>query len=284
MKRIVVGVDGSSGAANALRWASQQVMGDAEAELVAMSGLPHPHPDVEEEFPTVLADREQQLALWSEHARQGDVPVRTVVEVGDPRPAILEVAEREDAQLVVIGREGTSAGPGLFATGSMAEWLAHHTDRPLAVVGGAVNLTTRRVLVGVDGSPGSHAALRWVRDMWSGSDVPIIAAAVEQPYLEWTRSDSADNWRRAVERRIGERDAAELVADGFDVTPQALRGSNAAECLLRAAKDERTDVIVVGARGTGGFSGLRIGGVALKVLHRADRPVVIVPASYSPAH
>lgn len=37
------------------------------------------------------------------------------------------------------------------------------------------------------------------------------------------------------------------------------------------------DLVVAGARGVGGVSGLRIGGTALAILHRADRPVVLVP-------
>ncbi|MFN3215793.1 MAG: universal stress protein [Acidimicrobiales bacterium] len=71
--------------------------------------------------------------------------------------------------------------------------------------------------------------------------------------------------------------AAELASAGIDFHALALRGSNVADALLQAAADERADLVVVGTRGLGGFTGLRIGGVALKVLHRTDRPVVLVP-------
>jgi nucleotide-binding universal stress UspA family protein len=279
MKRIVVGADGSAGSAEAMRWAANLALRQG-AEIVVMTGWE----PAESELPpgrveTLLAEQEQQLEEWSAPARLDDVPVRTVVERGDPRPGILEVAEREGADLVVVGRVGQSAGPGLLNIGSMAEWLAHHADRPMAVVGGAVNVTTRSVLIGVDGSEGSRAAVAWVRDLDGSSDLRVVAASMEQHYVEWTPASSSENWRRDLERRIRDDYAADLVAAGIDFEALALQGVNAAESLLKAAQAEHTDVIVVGARGLGGFLGLRIGGVALKVLHEADRPVVLIPTS-----
>lgn len=226
---------------------------------------------------TLLARQEQELASWSEAAQLDDVAVRTVVESGDARPGILAVAEREHADLIVVGRVGRSAGPGLFHIGSMAEWLAHHVDRPVAVIGGNVSLTTENVLVGVDGSDGSRAATTWVRDLSAGSDMRVVAAAVDEHVLQGDSEEHFDDWRRSLEGRIGSDYAADLVAAGVEFEPVALRGTNVADALLQAAQEQRSDLVVVGTRGLSGFAGLRIGGVALKTLHRADRPVVLVP-------
>lgn len=277
MKRIVVGADGSAGAANAMRWAARLAARHG-AEVVVMTGFtPRDSELPPRRVETLLAEQEARLENWSEPARLGEVPVRTIVERGDPRPGILAVAEREGADLVVVGRAGNSAGPGLLHIGSMVEWLAHHADVPLAVIGGVVNLTTRSVLIGVDGSEESHAAVRWVLEMKGDADVQVVAASVEQPYVEWTPATSPENWRRDLERKIREDHTRELADAGVEVHALALRGSNAADVLLQAAKDERTDLVVVGTRGLGGFTGLRVGGVALKTLHRADRPVILVP-------
>jgi nucleotide-binding universal stress UspA family protein len=279
MKHILVGTDGSAGAANAMRWASRLASRHG-AEVIVMTGLE----PTDSELPpgrldTLLARQEQELASWSEAAQLGDVTVRTVVEPGDPRPGILAVAEREQADLVVVGRVGRSAGPGLFHIGSMAEWLAHHVDRPVAVIGGSVSLTTRNVLVGVDGSAGSRSAARWVRDLRVDSDFRVVAASVDQPMIEWTPANHPENWRRDLERRIRDEYAADLVAAGVELEAVALSGTNVADALLLAAQEQRSDLVVVGTRGLGGFAGLRVGGVALKTLHRADRPVVLVPPS-----
>ena len=49
--------------------------------------------------------------------------------------------------------------------------------------------------------------------------------------------------------------------------------------LLEAANDGTTDLLVVGTRGRGGFADLVLGSTALKVLHRSDIPVVLVPVT-----
>ncbi len=224
----------------------------------------------------LVAEEAERLEPWSGAARLGDLTVRCVAEPGDPREGILRVADREGADLIVVGRIGHSDGPGPLHFGSMAEWLAHNSRLPVAVVGGAVSASTRSVLVGVDGSEGSRAAVRWVRDLAAVSDIRVVVAAVDQPYLEWTPASSPENWRRELEKTVREDYANDLTEAGVEFTTMALRGSNVADTLLQAARDERTDIVVVGARGLGGFTGLRIGGVALKTLHRADRPVVMV--------
>lgn len=277
VERIVVGADGSAGSANAMRWASR-LAATHGADIVVMTGfVPTDSEMPPGRYEMLLARAEADLDRWSGAAKLGDVRVRTVVEPCDARPGILDVAQREEADLIVVGRVGTSVGPGFLHIGSLAEWLAHNSDRPVAVVGGAVNVSTRSMLVGVDGSAGSSAALAWVAQWASLTDLQIVAAHVWEPYVEWSTAGSPDNVRRDLEEKIRSAWTTELVDADIDYTTLALAGTNEADALLRAAQDERTDIIVVGMRGLGGFSGLRIGGVALKVLHRSDRPVVMVP-------
>lgn len=277
MKKIVAGTDGSPGSANALRWAGR-LASMHDAELVVLTAFAPSESELQSDgYETLLAEQHRELDEWSQAAGVGDDSIRTVVEVGDPRPAIIDLAQREEADLIVIGREGSSAGPGLLNVGSMAEWLAHHAERPVAIVGGAVSTTTRSAIVGVDNSAGSQAALGWLADLTSHAEIRIVAAAVEEPYAEWTPSSSPADWRREAEDQARARWAAVAPGRDTDIEVLTLYGSNVSDALLEAARNERVDIIVVGARGVGGFSGLRIGGVALKVLHRADRPVVIVP-------
>ncbi len=277
MKNILVGVDQSEGAANALRWASRLASRDS-AEIIVMTGFE----PTDSEMPpgrleTLIAQQERELAAWLQTLQLDDVPMRTVVEHGDPRQGILDVADREGADMIVIGRVGRSAGPGLLHIGSLAEWLAHHVDRPVVVIGDSASPTTRNVLVGVDGSDGSRAAVAWVRDLGAGSGMRVVAASVEEPLVEWTPDDHPENWRRSLEGRIRDDYAAALVSTDVELEVIALRGTNVADALLQAAEEQRCDLVVVGARGLGGLTGLRIGGVALRTLHQADRPIGLVP-------
>jgi nucleotide-binding universal stress UspA family protein len=277
MKHILVGVDRSDGAANALRWGCQLASRHG-AEVIVVTGFE----PVDSEMPpgrleTLVAREERELTAWIDSLQLADVPVRTVVEHGDPRPGIIAVADREHADLIVIGRVGRSAGPGLLHIGSLAEWLAHHVDRPVAVIGDGASATIGNVLVAVDGSDGARAAVAWVRELGTAGDLRVVAASVEEPLVEWTPEDHPENWRRGLERRVTEEYAADLVATDVQLDVVALRGTNVADAILQAAHDHQSDLVVVGARGLGGITGLRIGGVALRTLHQADRPVVLVP-------
>ena len=71
--------------------------------------------------------------------------------------------------------------------------------------------------------------------------------------------------------------AAPIEEAGVPVTPVAVRNVRPADGLLLAAAEHEADLLVVGTRGLGGFSGLRIGGTALRLLHRAELPLVAVP-------
>jgi nucleotide-binding universal stress UspA family protein len=135
-----------------------------------------------------------------------------------------------------------------------------------------------RIVVGVDGSEESKAALRWavgearlrgasVRAVYAWS-LPYVAAA---PGLVVPQGDVADF------RRDGEEMLDALVAEvgnaGVDVERVAVEGGPA-HVLVEAA--EGADLLVVGSRGHGGFAGLLLGSVSQQVAHHAPCPVVIV--------
>jgi nucleotide-binding universal stress UspA family protein len=160
----------------------------------------------------------------------------------------------------------------------MAEWLAHHVDRPVAVIGHHPDPTIRNVLIGVDGSDGSRAAAAWVRDLAARSPgVLVVAASVEPPRPEWTADDYPADRRRDLERRIRDDFASELTGLDIDLEVAAVLGANAADALVAAARERQCDLVVVGARGLGGLTGLRVGGIALRTLHEADRSIVLIP-------
>ncbi len=92
MKRLVVGADGSAGAANAMRWTAHLAAAHG-AEIVVMTGFTPTESELPPERVEVLLEEQRALVgSWSEAARLGDVPVKAVVEEGDPRLGILSVA------------------------------------------------------------------------------------------------------------------------------------------------------------------------------------------------
>ena len=277
MKRVLVGMDGSSGSADALLWSSR-LAAECKAEVVAVTAFRPRQAEVAPSDLVRLRDEQRRVLdeEWVAPAR-AIRPVRTMVTDGDPREALIAIADMEEADLLVVGAAGSGSGPGFLHLGSVAEYLIHHATRPLAVIPPGTRASVTRVVVGVDGSARNAVAVRWTAALAASLGVPVTAVAVEEPLFEWTRSTSSDNWRRAVEEDIRKEWAAPIREAGVDLKVSAVRDLHPAEGLLRAAADVQADLLVVGARGLGGFLGLRAGGVAIKIVHHSGIPVVLVP-------
>ncbi len=277
MQLIVVGMDGSPEAASALAWA-QRLATPFGATVVAVNGYESPYLEpTEEELEHPLADREDELASWLERASiMSTTPPLGIVRAGDPREILFVEAAELGADLLVLGRTSGGRGPGFLHLGSIVEHAAHHTTIPLAVIPAGWGHPGTTALVGVDGSDGSLEAVRWLAELAPAIGLSTIAVAVEEPFLEWTPANSPQNWRRHVEHQI-EGWTAGLTSAGVKVTPRPRRDLKPADGILDTARAEHADLIVVGMRGLGGISGLRAGGVAVKVLHHAARPLVLVP-------
>lgn len=276
-KHIVVGVDGSAAGAAALQWVAPLAK-RSDAEIVAVSAVQRVGSELADHgYERSIEEQKERLATtWTDPARNAGASVRTVFREGDPRDVVLAVAKSEEADLVVLGRTGRGGGPGFLHLGSLVEFAAHHVERPLAVIPPMTSGSLDRIIVGVDGSAESQHAVSWCAELASMCEASVIAVAVAEPYLEWTPVSSADNWRRDVERRIDEW-VAPITAAGVTVEHLVQRDLHPADGLLTAASARNGDLLVIGTRGAGGFLGLRAGGVAMKVLHRASLPIVLVP-------
>jgi nucleotide-binding universal stress UspA family protein len=142
-RRIVVGLDGSIGAAAALDWCAVFApLLDAEVIAVHVLDLsplyfgPATIAALQPPIAEVKEMRQQQLADWAVPLRAASVPYRTELVDGRPAAALERVAAAEDADLVVVGRRG-EGGFAESVLGSVPHALAHHCVRPLVIVPGA---------------------------------------------------------------------------------------------------------------------------------------------------
>lgn len=146
-----------------------------------------------------------------------------------------------------------------------------------------MNEKQSRIVVGVDGSPASLRALHWAAAeaarRESGLDVvhawltpyPLGPADVfTDPTPFETRGWEIIN--RAIASLAPHEHAP------FDVRP-VLVEDHAGKALLRAA--ESAELLVVGSRGRGGFSGLLLGSVSHHCVHHASCPVAVIPHAWT---
>ncbi len=146
----------------------------------------------------------------------------------------------------------------------------------------------RRVVVGVDGSPNSVAAVRFavqearlrhaelhVVHAWNFTPAP--PAFVPSPSLGPSVAEQEE-----VAGRVLSACVAEAIGDDTDVTVvETLVNAPAAEALQDVASG--ADLLVVGARGHTGLIGAVLGSVAVAVVKHAPCPVAVVPAPVTPA-
>lgn len=137
------------------------------------------------------------------------------------------------------------------------------------------NGTTRRIVVGVDGSQGSEDALRWAARYAEliGADLDaLIAWSLPEIYAYASRDYAADAraaLTRSVERALG--------PDGAEhVTLHVVEGHPATAL---TAHCPGAQMLVVGKHGHGGFVGMSLGSVSHHCVSHACCPTVVVPGA-----
>ena len=140
-----------------------------------------------------------------------------------------------------------------------------------------------RILVAVDGSKGSLKAVQSVIEHadWYRRAPEVHLVAVHLPVPQLPRMGLAVG-KAQIQRYYEEEGAAMLAAArrklrAARIPCQAqVRVGPVAETLVAYARDKRCDLIVIGTRGMTAIGKALVGSTATKVLHIADRPVLLV--------
>jgi nucleotide-binding universal stress UspA family protein len=137
------------------------------------------------------------------------------------------------------------------------------------------------IVVGLDGSSHSHKALTWAAQEAAIRNTPLTVLTVHQAVVGYAGGPTTYPGDQAETAKA--RDAAQAETDKVlgelgtnrpsDVTVTAVHGLPAQELV---AASESADLIVVGSRGTGGFSRLLLGSVTGQIAEHASCPVTIV--------
>lgn len=209
-----------------------------------------------------------------------DVTPTIEVVVGDPFQSLLLASERVD--LVVLGRRGHSRFSGLLV-GKTADRLLRTCQRPVLAVRTPVEHPYRRVLVPIDFSASSDAAVRVAAQIRREASMQVFHAINSQRDAVLRDADVPEHIIR--ETRLMEeagtnarmhRKVAGLGLDGARLS-FALAYGPAVRSTLRHAQQHRADLIVAGKQGRSTLGGFLLGSVSSRVLSEAACDVLIVP-------
>jgi nucleotide-binding universal stress UspA family protein len=212
------------------------------------------------------------LAKTVENVLGGDDAGRVVQRVTPDRPAQVLIDASRDADLVVVGPHGRGGFLGL-PLGSVSQHVLPHAACPVVVVRGRP-MGAGRIVVGVDGSPEGQAALGWAarQAALTGGEVHAVLAWQVPTGYGFVGAAEPDGAAHAL-NVLGRSVAAELGQVGTVPVVQDVDTGHPAEVLLRAAAE--ADLLVVGCRGRGGFTGLLLGSVSRHVAAHAPCTVVV---------
>ncbi|MFC4495663.1 universal stress protein [Streptomyces ovatisporus] len=285
---VVVGVDGSPSSLTAAEQAAVEAsLHGVGLHLVHvqtwLSAPPGPGTKVYEPLEEALErEAESYLAEAVTRARAvaPGVEVTGTVIPGEVLPTLVELSR--SASLIAVGSRGLGGFSGLLL-GSVAVHLASHAHCPVLILRGTADPSSP-IIVGVDGSPANRRAIDFAFAEASLREVDLVAMHV---WSEWTVPPSPPpDKAMAYAKKPGElREEEEaLLAEALSgcceqypdvrVKLHSVRGRTREE-LLAASRNAR--MLVVGARGRGGFTGMLLGSVSQAALHHAHCPVVVVP-------
>jgi nucleotide-binding universal stress UspA family protein len=144
-----------------------------------------------------------------------------------------------------------------------------------------------RIVVGIDGSAESAAALRWAAEeaklrtarveavhVWNYIPMTTAADSGLVP-MSWTESAEMVDATHDAASRAATQEVEDVLGAGHDVKVSLVQG-DASEVLLETAKG--ADLLVVGNRGRGAIKELLLGSTSGRIADHAPCPVVIVRA------
>lgn len=285
---IVVGVDGSTSAVHAALWAADEAAQRRHPLRLVFASNCFAFGDggslapPQSYFDAVQTGGEQLLAAAETEVRgrHPDLDISVDLQTAGPVPSLIETTR--GAQLLVLGSRGSGGFRGILA-GSTAVALVAHGHCPVAVIRGRAHdgtpPTGGPVVVGVDGSATSDAAIGTAFDEASWRQSPLVAVLA----LDDATPQPAYSHQPRSSRELAEQSGQELLAERLagwqdkypDVTVhRVVTRDRPVQALLEHSADAR--LVVVGSRGHGGFAGAVLGSTSQALIYHATCPLLVV--------
>lgn len=222
---------------------------------------------VEDELTSVYRQQGEEVVADAALAfkEEGLQVEQKVVEHKNIVEAVMEEAEEEGYDLIIMGRSGRKEKDARL--GGVAEKVSLHSEIPVLIAG--EKRAVSKLLVPVDGSESSNKAVEYAASLAKRLGAKLTLLHVQESRLFGHRPELS----QAIGKSILSNAAEKLKGMTFD---QKLESGDPARKVTEIAEKEDYDMIVMGSKGHGALERFLLGSVINHVLHYTKHPVLVV--------
>lgn len=278
-RKILVAVDGSESGKNALRQAFR-LANDEKCWITVTSVVPPYEGEIEilgvKDIKAALRKPcEDALAEVKKMAEDERMLVKTVCEEGEIHERIVDLADAENCNVIVMGRHGAS-NIGRALVGSVTARVIGHTQRDVLVVPEGATVGWKKIVFATDGSRHSanatESAIAFAKSY--GGELSVVSV-VDIP--SEFHAEAPQVVEQMVKKAKEYVDKVKKQAEAAGVSCETYVGeAEAYEAITKLAKEQDASMIVVGSHGRTGLRRLLMGSVTEKVIGYAPCPVLVV--------
>ena len=278
-RKILVAVDSSESGTNALHQAFK-LANDEKCWITVTSVVPPYEGEIElvgvQDIRAALRKPcDEALAEVEKIAKTERMLVKTVCEEGEVHERIVDLADAENCDVIVMGRRGLRRIARALI-GSVTARVIGHTQRDVLVVPLGTVVGWKKIVFATDGSKYSaQAAERAISFAKSyGGELRVISV-VDVPTEFYAEAPQAvDDLVRKAKGYVAD---VKKQAEAAGVKAETFVGeAEADEAITNLAKEQNADMIIIGSHGRTGLRRLLMGSVAEKVIGYAPCPVLVV--------
>ncbi len=279
VKKMLVAIDGSESSMHALK-ESFKLARNEKSWITVVSVVPEYKGDLDlvavgNIMALMRKPCEDALQRAQELANAEGALIKTVCEEGEAHERIIDLAEAENCELIVMGRRGMSRLERVLV-GSVTARVIGHSPIDVLVVPLTAEISWKKILLATDGSKYSKAAAARALDFafqYSGQLVAVSVVDVPSEFYGEAPDAVEDLIKKArgyVEDVKREAGSAGIKVETF------VREGETYKAILDLAKEQDVNAIVMGSHGRTGLKRLLMGSVTEKVIGYSPCPVLVV--------
>ncbi|MBI5640440.1 MAG: universal stress protein [Nitrospirae bacterium] len=278
-RKLLVAVDGSETSRHALR-ESFRLANNEKSWITVVSVVPPYQGDLDmvgvgNIMAAMRKPCEDALLEANNIAKAERALIKTVCEEGETYERIIDLADAENCDLIIMGRRGLSRLERALV-GSVTARVIGYSRKDVLVVPKDTTVGFERILVATDGSRHSRIAVEHAIDFAKsyGGELRIVSV-VDVPAELYGEAPQLVEDLVAKAKSYAESSGKEAEAAGVKAVT-FVREAEAYQAIIDIAADQKVNTIVMGSHGRTGLKRLLMGSVTEKVIGHATCPVLVV--------